>query len=595
MIYDSLLSTPRPTLDSRIVVIDIDEESLQRIGRWPWPRVTLAELLQQLQKQQPAIIGLDILFPEPASNPRADQTLKHQLAHPNVIAAVTFSQPEIKPAVDEARPAWPVSEIIIALAPTLFNPEKSALGHISPTYDADNVIRRIHPVICSEACYKTLSVAMLERLTNLTAEWQPNPSIMTNNQFCVGPYCQYIDNTQHTWIPYQNSPTIDTIPAWEILTGKSIPSLQGTLTLIGTSAVGLGDNVITPLSPETPGVNIHALLLSSWLDSTSWQPLRYQAQWQSLTLVFVTLIFLFGSYARHALHQMLLTGTSIVAIAILYATMLNAGIWANPLPLLTMIAVQLSLMAITYGVQNHRERLQLHNAFNTYVPPFILQQLIKGRQNHDALAPKRTEITVLFADIKGFTHLCEQLQPEQIVEMTNHLFTELTDEIHLHNGTLDKYMGDCIMAFWGAPLPQPSHKELALNCALALQQRTGELADWLKSHNLPPVQLSIALETGDVTVGNMGSRQRHAYTALGHPVNLAAHLQGMSNILKHNILIGPQLTAQLPATSYKSLGELEIKGITGRQNISTPKYSIQGQHSKSESISSEETAKKSIS
>jgi len=574
MIYDSLLSPSALALDNRVVVIDIDEESLQKIGRWPWPRVTQAKLLEQLQRQQPAIIGLDILFPEPDNNPASDQELKHQLSQPNVISAVTFSQPEVNPSRNKADPAWPISDTMIALAPTLLDTEKSSLGHINPTYDADNVIRRIHPVICADNCIKTLSIAMLERLTSLTAEWKPSTSYIANSQLCIGPYCQYVDDNQHIWIPYQYSHIVDAIPAWKVLSGESIPNLRGTLTLIGTSAVGLGDNVITPLSPETPGVNIHALLLSSWLDSVSWQPLPHQTLWQSLALLLITFVFLVGAYAQKAIHQILIIVISIAVVVTVGSTLFRAGIWATPLPLIITITAQLALMAIAYGVRNHLERLQLENAFNTYVPPFILQQLIKGRQDHDALAPKRTEITVLFADIKGFTHLCEKLQPEQIAEMTNHLFTELTEEIHRHNGTLDKYMGDCIMAFWGAPLSQPSHKELALNCALALQQRTDELADWLTRHNLPPVQLSIALETGDVTVGNMGSRQRRAYTALGHPVNLAAHLQGMSNILKHNILIGPQLTSQLPATSYTTLGELEIKGITGKQNISTPKHSI---------------------
>lgn len=566
IVYDSLLPAPTLNPDNRIVIVDIDEESLQKVGRWPWPRATLAQLVEQLQSQQPAIIGLDILLPEPATA-LGDQRLKQQLAATNVVTAVTFSPPEPPPNATGPQPSWPISHQMIDLTPTLFSAGQTAKAHITPTYDGDGSIRRIHPVICAQHCYKTLSMVMLERLTGLPAEFVSNDSWLRNDQLCIGPYCQYIDASSYVWIPYHRNSHISRIPAWKLLAGESIPQLKGTLVLVGTSAVGLGDNVVTPLSPETPGVNIHATLLASWFDNYAWQPLHHQSWWQSLLVLVIALAALLGFYLR-PLRRLLLVPVVLLAAAVPYL-LINQGIWLNPLPAATMLVLCLIVLAGTYSTVNISERQTLYKAFGTYVPPLILKQLIKDRDDRDALAPQRAQITVIFADIQGFTRLCEQLAPEQVVEMTNHLFTELTDEIHRHHGTLDKYMGDCVMAFWGAPLKQPEHKIQALNCAIALQQRVNSLTAWLASKDLPHIQLSTALETGEVTVGNMGSRQRRAYTVMGHSVNLAAHLQTMTKQLHHNILIGPQLTAQLPNDRYRDIGQVEIKGISGKQRVST--------------------------
>jgi adenylate cyclase len=251
--------------------------------------------------------------------------------------------------------------------------------------------------------------------------------------------------------------------------------------------------------------------------------------------------------------------------------LISQGIWLNPVPSTVMLLLILWLLIFATTMTNFSHRRKIYRAFGRYVPVTILKQLTQAQDSLTTLAPRRAEVTVLFADIQGFTRLCETLNPEQLVTMTNKLFTELTTDVHHHNGTLDKYMGDCLMAFWGAPLAQPDHPHQALACAKALQHRMEALQPWLKARNLPPIKLSIALEMGEVTVGNLGSRQRHTYTVMGPTVNLAAHLQLMSKSIGHDLLFGPKLTQLLlsEGNQCRVLGEFTIKGVTAKQRVST--------------------------
>lgn len=565
VIYDSLLPAPELSPDNRIVIVDIDEASLQKIGRWPWSRSTLAKLVDGIQQQKPAIIGLDILLPEP-STPEEDGPLKQQLAADNLITAITFSAPSEQSI--HTHNTWPNSDLIVDLSESLYS-DSTRKAHITPSYDQDGSIRRIHPIIChQQQCYKTLSLSMLESLVSMPAELSPNPSIIQNDELCVGPYCQHIDSSSYLWIPYQHSNRISYVPAWTLLEHQQIPELKGTMVLVGTSAVGLGDNVVTPLSPDTPGVNIHATALAGWFDNYSWQPLRHQSRWQSAVLLTISLLALCWPHAHRFIKAAILCVFALSAVT--PYVLINNGYWVNPLPISILLLGVILARSSSYSIANISERQKLYRAFSNYVPPIILRQLVKDRDDLKILSPQRAEVTVIFADIQGFTKLCEQLPPELLVEMTNHLFTELTDEVHKHQGTLDKYMGDCLMAFWGAPLKQPNHKIQALDCALELEKRMASLAPWLAERNLPQIKLSMALETGEVTVGNLGSRQRRAYTVMGHSVNLAAHLQTMTKQLGHNILLGPKLTSTLPAHRYSILGRTEIKGISGEPVVSTP-------------------------
>lgn len=562
IIYDTLLPEPKSSTDNRVVIIDIDEDSLQKIGRWPWSRETLAKLVHNLQQQSPAIIGLDILLPEP-STIQGDQLLKIELAAENVVTAITFATPAIP-----KEQQWPHSERIVDLTPELYTTGKTQKAHILPSYDGDGAIRRLHPVICTDRCYKTLSAAMLERLTGMSGTLQPSQHIFENPQFCIGPYCQRIDQHSYLWIPYHKGQQLDYVPAWQVLSGQELPSLAGAMVLLGTSAVGLGDNVVTPLAPETPGVNIHATLIANWLDNTQWQPLPNQSLWQTaLILLLAVFALLWRSPIRIANSLFLLfSGCALI----LPHGLISQGLWFDPIPSAFFILFAALALTVANMFENIDTRQRLYEAFSSYIPPTVLEQMAQDRSGLAHLSPRRAEVTVIFADIQGFTRLCETLPPEQVVEMTNHLFTELTEEVHRYHGTLDKFMGDCLMAFWGAPIATKEHAQLAVDCAKSLQRRVDELEPWLSSHGLPPVKLSIGIESGEVTVGNLGSQQRRAYTVMGHSVNLAAHLQTMTKSFGEPILLGPQTAKKLGAGASRPLRSVQPKGLTEPQMVSAP-------------------------
>lgn len=552
--YDLLITPSAPADDSRITIVDIDDQSLQSIGRWPWSRPTLAQLLSQIQQHQPAVIGLDFLLPEAGPG---DLLLKQQLAASNVITPITYG---LSPG------PGPLVQNRIGLSPSLNTPDKTQLAHITPSYDSDGSIRKLYPIICQNSCSHTLALAMLETLIQQPAQRIDQGQRLPDSQLCAGPYCLKLDKNDALWIPYQNWKNVRHISAASLLRGERHPGLQGSMVLLGTSAVGLGDNVTTPLSPDTPGVRIHANLLASWFDSIAWQPLPHSALVSSLLLIgWALLAWRWPTLQRTGQAITLLTATAIILLPLLLA---RYGYWFNPLATGLLISTGLLSVASYQALHSHQQRRWLHQMFGHYVPPEVVDQLVRSKQENRALSPHRARVTVLFADIQGFTSLSEKLSPEQLADMTNRLFTELTDEIHQHQGTLDKYMGDAVMAFWGAPLHQPDHAQRAFNCALRLEQRLHSLTPWLRAHNLPPLKLSIALETGDATVGNLGSRQRRAYTVLGRCINLAAHLQSMHKEIGHNLLFGPELCRTLPG-QIQLLPAAHIRGISGPQQIGT--------------------------
>src|SRR5690606_25091296 len=185
--------------------------------------------------------------------------------------------------------------------------------------------------------------------------------------------------------------------------------------------------------------------------------------------------------------------------------------WLNALPFWAACGFALLLISVREVCLALSPRRKIYRAFAAYVPPVVLRSLVRQGLGPDKLDAQRADVTVFFADIQGFTSLSEQLEPEQLVEITNHLFSEITEEIHRHKGTLDKFMGDAVMAFWGAPLAQDDHPELAVKCAMAVVDRVNQLEPWLAARGYPRIRMTMGLESGVVTVGNLGSRQRRAY------------------------------------------------------------------------------------
>ncbi|WP_163649477.1 CHASE2 domain-containing protein [Modicisalibacter sp. 'Wilcox'] len=565
MTYDSALEMlrPVPRPDPRIVIVDIDDAALQAQGRWPWPRRRLAELVEAIQQAGAAEIGLDILLPEPGS-PAGDAALARQLDTDNVVMATAFG--DIRPRPD----AWPRAGRELAPAATLG--ESPATGHITPHLDADGRIRWLYPRLCGpKGCRDTLALAMLEQLTGLPLRLG-SLQAGAGGEACLAVFCRRTDAQGRLLIPYQHPSRFAYLGADAVMRGDHRDVLDGALVLIGTSAAGLGDIVATPRGPLTPGVELHAVLLASWLDSLHWRLLPHARYWQWGGLALMTLIVGLALAQRPArpAPRTLLVATTLLGVAVLPLVWLARGAWLDPWPWWSTALGLAILWLFNDRWRLWRRHRQLYRAFGSYVPRGVLRQLALGEGDPQRYDAQRRELTLLFTDIRGFTAISERLTPEQLTTLTSHLFSELTEVVHEHGGTLDKYIGDSLMAFWGAPLAHDDDPQRALDCARELLQRLEVVNDWSRERGLPAVRMNIGLECGEVTVGNLGSRQRRAYTALGPAVNVASRLEELAGRRNEPILLGPGLMARLDPSQACYLDRVQLRGVAQPLAIGVP-------------------------
>lgn len=565
MVYDAALVAlrPEPRPDSRIVIVDIDDDALQAQGRWPWPRQQLAELIETIQQAGATQIGLDILLPEPGI-PAGDAALARQLAADNVTLATAFGDPRPRQG------AWPLAGRELPPTPALGS--DLALGHITPHLDPDGRIRWLYPRLCSaEGCRDTLALAMLEQFTGLPPRLTP-PGDGTGGEACVAGFCRRTDAQGRLLIPYQHAGRFAYLGADAVMRGEYTDTLDGALVLIGTSAAGLGDIVATPRGPLTPGVELHAILLASWLDGLHWRILPHVRYWQWGGLALMTLILGLALAQRPARsgHRTLLVVGTLLGLAIVPLACLARGVWLDPWPWWNSALGMAALWLFNDRWRLWQRHRQLYRAFGSYVPHSVLRQLAMGEGDPNHYDAQRRELTLLFTDIRGFTAISERLAPEQLTTLTSHLFSELTEVVHEHGGTLDKYIGDSLMAFWGAPLAHDDDPQRALACAHALLHRLEAVNDWSRERGLPAVRMNIGLETGEVTVGNLGSRQRRAYTALGSAVNVASRLEELAGRRGEPIIMGPGLMDRLGPERVRHLDRVHLRGIAQPLDVGIP-------------------------
>lgn len=563
MAYDTAQQWLRPakSVDRRIVIVDIDDPSLQAIGRWPWPRERLAELIDATQAAEPAMLGLDILFPE-ATERQADLALARRLAQDNVVTATAFGGIQLGEASSR-----PISGQELKPHRRLHHQGRvPALGHITPQLEEDGRIRRLYPVICSpesagEDCRPTLALAMLERWVGIPAERLPARG---GSRLCVASFCQWLDDRHGgLLIPYHHPSRFDYLSAADVLDGQHQQHLAGSLVLLGTSAAGLGDLVATPRGALTPGVELHAVLLAAWLDGQAWRPLPQTGLWQIAGLLALAGAMAPGLGSQRTRLWQWGLASGVAAVLLVTPPLLAIfGWWFDPWAWWGgVLATAMLWLGWERWQLWHRHR-RLYRAFGAYVPRSVLLQLAE-KGGEQRFAPQRRPLVVMFSDIRGFTALSERLPPERLTALTNRIFTELTEVVHEHGGTLDKYIGDALMAFWGAPLASGHEAQQALDCALTMQRRLESINRWCSENGYPDIAMNIGMEAGEVTVGNLGSRQRRTYTALGHAVNLAARLEVQASQRGEPIVIGPELAETLKKSGLLSpLGHCQLKGVS---------------------------------
>jgi len=607
------LTMPR-TVDARVVILDIDEKSLEEPerggeGRWPWPRSRLAFLLDKLfDHYQVSIVGFDVVFSErdPSSGLRVleklsaeelkgvpqfqsaleqlkpqldfDQLFAQSMKDRQVVLGYTFQGIEIEkgalpPAIASVKALASIDAAVRSYEGFTGNlPEfvknAASAGHFNPHVESDGITRRV-PMLAEYKgqFYEPLSLAMVRQIfggppVRLYIEDEFSAGYGTLEAIGVGRYRIPVDSRGTALIPYRGPRGSFAYHSLVDVMNDRVPveQLRGKIVLIGTSAPGLLDLRATPVEPAYPGVEIHANMIAGILD----QAIKHQPGYA--LGVEIVMIFVLG--VALALWLPLLPAHYAMLVS-LTAFVLAVGINVSfyhyahmVLPLAATLALILTLFVVNmaYGfLIEGRNRRQITGLFGQYVPKEVVDDLANNPERASMEGESR-EMTVLFTDVRGFTTISEGLEPKALSQLMNEFLTPLTEVIYRHRGTIDKYMGDCIMAFWGAPLPDPNHARNGVLAGLEMQRRLKELQPYFASKNWPPIRIGVGLNTGRMSVGNMGSRVRLAYTVMGDAVNLASRLEGLTKEYGADIIVGEETKKAVPGVVYRELDRVRVKG-----------------------------------
>ena len=617
LLYDVKLRLYAPGgVDPRIVIIDIDEASLKEReqggeGRWPWPRDRLALLMDRLfDDYDSALVAFDVIFSErdESSGIRTIESIAQNQLQGDVGFQEQFRR--IKPLLDfdnrfaksiENRPVvlafsflssgdsakkgalpdpvFSLREIPITLVSSLqrsgFTANLESLqkkaaggGHINPIVDADGIIRRVPMLVqYGDRYYESISLAVMRILSGGLPLKTRAPTPVATAPFGsleaieVGGSLVPVDENLYTLIPYRGPyKSFEYISASSVLNKKvTKEQLEGKIVLIGTTAPGLFDLRSTPMGTLYPGVEMHANLIAGILDGNIKEaPLWTKGVNLALVLLLGALLVFALPFTGLLWASVISAGTLTIAVTINLVSY-GAGI---VLPLASVLATLLSiyLMNVAYGyfVESRSKRL-ITDLFGQYVPPELVDKMAQ-RPESFSMAGESRELTILFSDVRGFTTISEGLDAKTLAEFINAFLTPFTKIIYDHRGTIDKYIGDCIMAFWGAPLSDADHARHALESAFEMLTAMEKLNQEFIKKGWPPIKVGISLNTGRVSVGNMGSEIRLAYTVMGDAVNLASRLVSITKEYDAAILIGDDTRKQLPDLIAREVDKVRVKG-----------------------------------
>lgn len=614
VIYDSLvkLNFQKRQQTARVVIIDIDDYSIQSQGRWPWPRDKFVTLLNNLKKAGVTVVGFDIVFSEAEIN--YAQGLKNKLIQidypkpPQLSQIITFLN-EVSKKVDNDQAfasALRVNDVVLGylfhhdasirkgvLPKPLLNGKSefidaSALsipafqgyngvlelllkaapnsGFVSNIPDVDGVIRQglllanydnqLYSSLALSLVMRYLLVDKLELVTHVTLGKQVLYGINVGGIFIP------TNNHGQMLIPFwDSSQTIPSYSASDIIENK-IPSqeLEGAIVLVGSSMVLLADLHASPVSQSFPGVEMVANMVSGMLGHQTIKEFNWSTAQGLIVLVltgaFFAILFPF-------LSPLALLITYVISIISILVTAFFLVAYSNYYVATTILLFSVTLLAIINFMYDFiLERLQknkIRRLFDMYVPPSYVKEIMENPEKYSMDGENR-EMTVFFADIRGFTTLSESLDASEVKHLLNEFFTPITNIIFNHQGTIDKYVGDMVMAFWGAPLADHEHPYHAIQAVLDMRLHLTEINNTLIQQNLPSISLGMGLSTGMMNVGDMGSSFRRSYTVIGDEVNLASRLQDLTKYYQVDILASETTRANQDAFLWRPIDKVTVKG-----------------------------------
>jgi len=591
--------------DPRIVIIDIDEKSLRQEGRWPWSRATIARLTDHVFKQGASILAMDVVYAEAFRSPMEDwlafadaetrdklletipleklfksqdQVLAESFIDRDVIMGFTFTNDSAPPKgrLPEALP-FPeefTQQLIIPRMDTyvaniaLLQESASGGGFFSIIPDADGVIRRapmlmqhddhIYAALALEVTQHYMQTQQLELRTSPIGDYQALDSLSLDGFLDIP-----VDGAGNVLIPYRGpAGSFQYISAADVLNDE-VPDdlLQSTIALFGTTAVGIYDMRSTPVESVFPGVEVHANLIAGILDGSfptipSWAP--------GANVGLLILIGVISMLLVPFISTLVILLLSLLSMVIVIS--LNLWLWSSQGVVLSIVAplvliAMIGTSDLAYGfLTEARGRRQLKAVFGQYVPPEIVDEMNRNPDGNFSVEGESRELSVLFCDIRSFTTISESLAADELKQLLNHFFTPMTRIIFERRGTIDKHVGDMIMAFWGAPVQDPRHRQHAVEAALAMLEQVVAMRPEFNERNWPEVNIGIGINTGMMNVGDMGSEYRRAYTVIGDAVNLGSRLEGLTKYYGVQLIVSESTATGLEAVLLRRLDRVKVKG-----------------------------------
>ena len=603
--YDArLIATQPKTSDPQVVIVDIDEASLLREGRFPWSRDRLALLVDQVLGRHGArAIGFDVLFSERDTS--GGFTVLQELAQTDmanvpgylsaisglrrkldydarfaeamrgkpVVLAITF--PDRKQTAGVLPPAAFTQADLgphdIPIAPEIgytanqaeLQRAAASAGHIEPVYDSDGVVRRV-PLVkrYEDGFYPALALALAQIVVEAKAIKPHFDSNSDLDAFDLGGLNVPVAKDGTALVPYRGrQKTFRYFSAAKVMAGEyAADEFTGAIVLVGTTSKGLQDARSTPEAPDFPGVEIHANLVAGILNGEMRSVPAGAQQVEMLLMLVAGLVVVFAvPWRRPVLSVLCICAVGLAVIAV------NMLFWYRTQSVVPLAATLLMLLALLLWnlaggfLRESRAIRSLSEMFGEYVPRERVAQMRETGERFSMEGESR-ELSVLFSDVRNFTSVSEKLPPRELSALMNAYLTPMTAIIHDKHGTIDKYIGDAIMAFWGAPLPNPQHPNDAVAAALGMQRAMRDLATAFAKRGWPTLAIGVGVNTGPMNVGDMGSTFRKAYTVLGDAVNLAARLEGLTKMYGVGILCGESTRQAAPDFRWREVDRVRVKG-----------------------------------
>jgi len=617
-LYDVRIRLTMPgTVDERIVIIDIDEASQLQLGQWPWPRNTLAAIVDKLFDDYGiAVLGLDALFAEAeetsaervvaelASSPIADDEAvrieldrlresldsNYRFAESfiarDVITGFVFKdflgdgEPEATGVLPE--PIIRSSDLSDVSVPfveaagfagnlTELQDNAAAGGFFdSPLIDADGVFRRAPLVQRYKGnLYPSLALAVARVALgtppvglSFAKHADGRLSGIELEHFQLGDALIPVNQQAAVYIPFRGpQESFRFISAKDVLNGSApAEALNGKIALLGASAAGLLDLRSTPVGQRYIGVEAHANLIAGLLDNNIRQQPSYSDGLEFFQLFIIALLtaLLLPRLAP-------LTALAFAVAIVIGAMAINLWMWSSLgliVPIASLLAYTLiaAMLQITYRFfVEQRNKRHLSHIFGQYVPPSLVDEMDETGEEI-SLEGENREMSVLFSDVRGFTTISEGLDAKELTHLMNEFLTPFTGAIQKHRGTIDKYMGDAVMAFWGAPLPDEQHAKNALLAAFDMLKAVEALDVPFQEKGWPTIRVGVGIASGEMNVGNMGSEFRIAYTVMGDTVNLGSRLEGLTKQYGVDIIVNHKTASLVPDYTFRELDLVRVKG-----------------------------------